>query len=63
MQPDLFDGTYDNRANNRREVWKDGRVSRDAHRFSLGTWTVWKVMHKPWGSYPDYPGNVSRVEV
>jgi hypothetical protein len=57
---DLFEGIYDNTVSQRREIWLDGRISRYAARKAVGTTeTQWRELHKPWGSYPDYPGNAS----
>ena len=59
--PDMFDGTFDNRATGRREVWQDGRLRRYAQRRAVGySGSPWREMHKPWGSYPDLPTNVSQ---
>jgi hypothetical protein len=59
--PDLFDGTFDNTATGRREIWQDGRLCRFARRNAVGTdETHWRELHAPWGAFPDYPGNASQ---
>lgn len=60
--PDLFSGIYDNRATDRREVWKDGRLCRYARRNAVGTSeTQWRELHAPWGAYPDHPSNAAKA--
>jgi len=60
---DLFDGIFDNRITDRREVWQDGRLCRYARRNAVGTEeTGWRELYAPWGTYPDYPGNASVAE-
>lgn len=57
---DMFDGIFDNRVSDCREVRMDGRVTRFARRTACGsTATVWRELHAPWGTHPDYPGNAS----
>ncbi|GGA00169.1 hypothetical protein [Dyella caseinilytica] len=61
MNADIFDGVFDNRRSDQREIWQDGMLRRYCHRNALNIHSVWNVMRKPWGSYPDLPANASKV--
>lgn len=57
-QVDMFSGTFDNTVTQRREVWQDGRLMRHAARNCCGDLeSIWAVLRKPFGHYPDYPHN------
>lgn len=59
---DMFDGTFDNRATQRREVWKDGKPGRYAAKNCTGNpGAVWSVLRTPWGTYPDVPSNTRQA--
>lgn len=59
--PDMFDGIFDNASTGRREVWKDGRLSRYVRRNAVGSpESQWREVHEPWGSFPDHPSNAAR---
>ena len=58
---DLFDGCFDNRVTDCREVWQDGTMRRFARRNALDPHSVWPELRKPWGEYPDLPTNASQV--
>jgi hypothetical protein len=63
MNGDLFDGTFDNQATQRREVWKDGKPGRYASRNCTGDpGAYWKELRDPWGTYPDVPSNQSKTD-
>ncbi|HEX7111392.1 MAG TPA: hypothetical protein VF216_03035 [Mizugakiibacter sp.] len=55
MAPELFDGTYDNEALQRRERWRGGRLVACCLRENLPS--ALPQMHGPWGHYPDLPAN------
>ena len=59
---DLFEGVFDNRATNQREIWQGGRLCRYVRRECVGhTGSVWPEVHAAWGSYPDLPRNAGQV--
>ena len=59
---DLFEGVFDNRATQRREIWQAGRLCRYVRRECTGhTGSVWKEVHAAWGSYPDLPSNAAKA--
>lgn len=57
MRPDLFDGTFDNQALQRRERWREGRLVAFCLRENLPC--RHPAMTGPWGHFPDLPANAS----
>ena len=58
--PDLFDGIYDNRTTQRREIWQDGELRRYAAKNCTGNpAAVWPELRASWGEFPDVPSNAA----